>query len=151
MKRAPESFAARSVTWQAALTAATGLHAHAILPVHSLPRTSSGKLKRYRLAEDYAAGKFDSVLAAISSQGATAGSEGGTAVERRLMEICRGLFPGHALSTDQNLFELGADSLTLVRIHEEIESLYPGRVAVTDLFDHPTIAALADYIDGQSA
>jgi polyketide synthase PksN len=51
------------------------------------------------------------------------------------------------IATDQNLFELGADSLMLVRIHEEIEARYPGRTEVTDLFDHPTISELAGYIE----
>ena len=35
----------------------------------------------------------------------------------------------------------------LVRIHEEVTARFPGKVEITDLFDYPTIRALADYIE----
>jgi len=34
----------------------------------------------------------------------------------------------------------------LVRIHEEIEARFPGKVEITDLFEYPTISSLAEYI-----
>jgi hypothetical protein len=34
----------------------------------------------------------------------------------------------------------------LVKIHEEIDARFPGKVEVTDLFDYPTISSLASYI-----
>ena len=35
----------------------------------------------------------------------------------------------------------------LVKIHEDIEARFPDRVEITDLFEYPTIAALAAYLD----
>jgi len=60
--------------------------------------------------------------------------------------VCRQVFPDKNIKPDQNLFELGADSLMLVKIHEEIDARFPGTVEVTDLFDYPTISSLASYI-----
>jgi len=45
-------------------------------------------------------------------------------------------------------FELGADSLMLLRIHEEINARFPDKVEIRDLFEYPTISSLAEYIQG---
>lgn len=132
---------------QAALVAATGLHASAILPVHALPRTTSGKLQRYRLAAAFSAGEYDELLGKLDTHSNPGNQPVVSSVEQSLLDLCRQLFPGQVIATDQNLFELGADSLMLVRVHEEIESRYPGKTDVTDLFDHPTIRELAAYIE----
>ena len=36
-----------------------------------------------------------------------------------------------------NLFEIGASSLKLIEIHENIDREYPGLIDLTELFDHP--------------
>ncbi len=140
-------FSTRLPQLHAALVAATGLHARAILPVHGLPRTTSGKLQRYRLAEEFGAGTYEQLMRELDAHVGSAGKPVTSSVEQSLLDLCRQLFPGHTIATDQNLFELGADSLMLVRIHEEIEARYPGKTDVTDLFDYPTISELAVYIE----
>jgi acyl carrier protein len=144
-----EAFARVAAAVQSALAAGTGLSAHAVIPVHRLPRTSSGKLQRYRLAEDYRRGDCRRVLAELGAVSAASqsGSAAGT-TQQRLLAICRRRFPGHDIQADRNLFELGADSLTLVSLHEDIETVFPGRVEITDLFDYPTVRELAAYLDG---
>ena len=52
--------------------------------------------------------------------------------------------PGKHVDVDDNLFEVGASSLTLIQIHEKIDELYPGVVDLTELFDFPTIAAAGE-------
>jgi fengycin family lipopeptide synthetase D len=52
---------------------------------------------------------------------------------------------------DESLFDIGASSIKLIAIHERIERLWPGLVDVTDIFDHPTIAALAGFIEDKLA
>ena len=62
--------------------------------------------------------------------------------------MCREQLPGRLITPDQNLFELGADSLLLMRIHEELDARFPGKVEITDLFQYPTINSLAEYLRG---
>ena len=50
-----------------------------------------------------------------------------------------------------NLFEIGASSLKLIEIHEQIDREYPGQVDLTELFDFPTIAELAQHLQGKLA
>jgi acyl carrier protein len=44
---------------------------------------------------------------------------------------------------------VGASSLTLIQIHEKIDELYPGVVDLTELFDFPTITALAKHLESK--
>jgi acyl carrier protein len=50
-----------------------------------------------------------------------------------------------------NLFEIGASSLKLIEIHEQIDREYPGKVDLTELFDFPTIAELAQHLQSKLA
>lgn len=143
------AFAPAATAVQAELGAAAGLHAHAVIPVRQLPRTTSGKLQRYRLADAYRRGDYAAPLSELGALAQAARYEGvDSPTGRRLLELCRRRFPGEPIGADRNLLELGADSLTLVGLHEDIEASFPGKVAVTDLFDYPTLRSLAAYIDG---
>ena len=143
-----DRFVPRVADVQRVLAAETGLSVQAVIPLHRLPRTTSGKLQRYRLAGGYGQGEYAAVLRDLealregSEQAVSAGP-----VEQQLLELCRRRFPGHAIGVDQNLFELGADSLLLVSLHEDISARFPGKVEITDLFDYPTISSLSAYIE----
>ena len=45
-----------------------------------------------------------------------------------------------------NLFELGASSLKLIEIHEQLDAIWPSQIDLTELFDYPTIAQLAEHL-----
>jgi len=146
-RRGLDSFAATAQRVQGALGEHSGLHADAVLPVPKLPRTTSGKLQRYRLAQAFEFGEYDALLASLQSlvvqpESVSAQND----IERQLLAVCRRVFAGRAIARHQNLFELGADSLMLVKIHQDIEARFPGKVEISDLFDYPTIAALAAYL-----
>ncbi|MGM1047665.1 MAG: acyl carrier protein [Bacillota bacterium] len=47
-------------------------------------------------------------------------------------------------------FDVGGESLLLVRAHQRLEELYPGALGVTDLFTYPTIASLAAYLESRN-
>lgn len=144
-----EDFAHTVRAVQAELAEGASLQAHAVVPVKRLPRTTSGKLQRVRLAEAFGHGDYAQTmaqLAALSAGKETADAAGDT--EHQLLVLCRERFPGHVLTPEQNLLELGADSLTLVSLHEQIDRCFPGKVEITDVFDYPTVRALAVYMDG---
>ena len=148
-RRELDSFLEPERRIRTALTEHTGLHVHAVIPLHNLPRTSSGKLQRYRLVQAFENGEYAQVLASLQSlQQCSDGPSHESGVARQLLDICRELFPGRAIRSDQNLFELGADSLMLLRIHEEINARFPDKVEIRDLFEYPTISSLAEYIQG---
>src|SRR5437588_509895 len=84
---------------------------------------------------------------------AARGPEPGTLsrIEEKLKGICDVALAGKRIGVHDNLFEVGASSLKLIEIHEQIDREYPGQVDLTELFDFPTIAELARHLQGKLA
>jgi len=56
-----------------------------------------------------------------------------------------------AISPHARFLELGVDSLTAVEMKNALESIFRTQLPTSALFDYPTAAQLAEYIDGQVA
>ena len=121
-----------------------GVEVARVVPVKRIPKTTSGKLQRNALAEAYENGEFAAELAEFDAAhgrrctGRAAPPTG--RIEQQLKAIVDDAMPGKHVDVDDNLFDVGASSLTLIQIHEKIDELYPGAVDLTELFDFPTIA-----------
>jgi acyl-CoA synthetase (AMP-forming)/AMP-acid ligase II/acyl carrier protein len=130
----------------------TGLEVAEVVPVKRIPKTTSGKIQRHLLEEAYADGEFDAELTELASlREAARGPESGTLsrIEERLKTICDTALAGKRIGIHDNLFEIGASSLKLIEIHEQIDREYPGQVDLTELFDFPTIAELARHLQSK--
>jgi len=128
----------------------TGIPVDTVIPVTRLPKTTSGKIQRFKLVEEYLAGAYADVMAKINAlSGKSAGAEAAIHgdIERNLKAICDELLKDKNVGLNDNIFELGTSSLTLAQIYERIEAIYPGQLEVTDFFDYPTIAELAGYLE----
>ena len=130
-----------------------GLELDAVVPVRRIPKTTSGKVQRHLLEQEYLAGAFEAELAELERLGGAAGHAGpaGDAIEQQLRTICETELEGRSIDVDESLFDLGASSLKLIAIHERIERLWPGLVEVTDIFEHPSIGALSAFIESKAA
>jgi acyl-CoA synthetase (AMP-forming)/AMP-acid ligase II/acyl carrier protein len=129
-----------------------GLEVSEAVPVKRIPKTTSGKVQRHLLTEGYVAGEFDAELKELDAlRAARAAPEGEshTEIEEKLQSICDAALPGKRIGLHDNLFEIGASSLKLIEIHEQIERLYPGKIDLTELFDFPTIAELARHLQAK--
>lgn len=129
----------------------TGLAVKHVLPIEQMPRTTSGKVQRARLAEAYLHGKFNDVIARIQSvtQGEAANdadSSGRSALELEIKAICDEVIEEAKLDFDDNFFDSGISSLSLAQVHEEIDQRYPDKIDITDFFDYPSIAEIATYL-----
>ena len=132
----------------------TGLEVSEVVPVKRIPKTTSGKIQRHLLEEHYADGEFDAELRELAAlraaqQGPEVGSR--TEIEDKLKAICDTALEGKRVDIHDNLFEVGASSLKLIEIHEQIDREYPGKVDLTELFDFPTIAELAQHLHSKLA
>ena len=132
----------------------SGLDVAHVLPIKLVPKTTSGKVQRFALAEQYLNGEFDEVIAALTELSETKSTDSaaaGTPIERILLEICQDVVADHKVSVDVNIFEMGTSSLKLAQIHEKIDEAYPDVVELTDFFDYPTIEELAGFIANKTA
>jgi acyl-CoA synthetase (AMP-forming)/AMP-acid ligase II/acyl carrier protein len=130
-----------------------GLEVAHVVPVKRIPKTTSGKIQRVALEEAFVAGEFADELVALARlrEAHHPHRDAGVGVESKIKAICDGALPGKRVEVDDNLFEIGASSLTLIQIHEEIDKEYPGVVDLTELFDYPTVASLAKHVESKLA
>lgn len=128
----------------------TGLDVHQVIPIKKMPKTTSGKIKRFLLANQFLEGNFNEEIAGLEvlHQAVTDPEESDhSPTQIKIKEICNRFIAGHNVGVHDNLFELGTSSLMLTQIHEQIEEIWPGTIELTDYFDYPTVAALASYLD----
>jgi acyl-CoA synthetase (AMP-forming)/AMP-acid ligase II/aryl carrier-like protein len=133
----------------------TGLEVAHVVPVKRVPKTTSGKIQRHLLEDDYVNGVYDAELAELAALRAAAEASGGTKatsgqIQQQIKDICDAALEKN-IDVNDNLFEIGASSLKLIEIHEQIDRLYPGMVDLTEMFDFPTIAELSGHLEGKLA
>ena len=116
----------------------------ALVPAHLMfveefPLLPNGKLDRRALPEPEIVPRQQQALALPS-----------TAVEAELAEMWRSVLGISEIGVDQNFFELGGDSIQSLRL-VSLAARSGRRLRPRQIFDHPTIAALARIIEANAA
>lgn len=129
----------------------TGLEVDHVVPVKRIPKTTSGKLQRHLLVQNYLDGEFATELRELTAlqQPQTIVAPVGDSVAAQIKAVCDSVLTDRSLGLDDNLFDVGVSSLKLVEIHEKVDQLFPGMIDLTDVFDHPTIGELAKLLEGK--
>jgi acyl-CoA synthetase (AMP-forming)/AMP-acid ligase II/acyl carrier protein len=123
----------------------TGLEVDHVIPVGRIPKTTSGKVQRVKLLNAYLDGEYDEKLQKLQpAETAVIAHEDPLIAE--LMTICAEFAKERSIGPDDNLFEVGVSSLTLTEIVLAIDERYPGKLDISDLFDHPTLQQVADFL-----
>jgi acyl-CoA synthetase (AMP-forming)/AMP-acid ligase II len=128
-----------------------GLEVSAVVPVRRIPKTTSGKVQRHLLEQEYLDGVYDAELAQLRALAAQSGAplDGGSDVAAQLQAICDATLADRRVGPNDSLFDVGVSSLTLLAIHEQVQQRWPDTVDVSDIFDHPSIAELARLIESR--
>ena len=129
-----------------------GLEVARVVPVKRIPKTTSGKVQRHLLEQAFVAGEFSAAMAELARMQDTAHGHAPASageVQRALKAVIDAALPGKRIAVTDNLFEIGASSLSLIQIHERIDERYPGLIDLTELFDFPTIEQLAAHLEGK--
>lgn len=103
----------------------------------SFPRLPNGKLDRGALA----------LAAAGEAARAGRGEPPTTPTEKRLARLWRPVLGIVGIGRHENFFEIGGHSLLAVRLMVRIEGEFSRRLALADLFQHPTLAQQAQLLD----
>jgi amino acid adenylation domain-containing protein len=73
-------------------------------------------------------------------------------VERTVAGIWQQVLEVEKVGLHDNFFDLGGHSLHMIRVHDKLRDTYGGGLVMMDLFNHPTVSALARRIvEGQAA
>ena len=117
-----------------------------VIPVTRIPKTTSGKVQRVKLAAAYLDGEFDADVHALSDSDDSGDDLDDDPLVREIERICAEFSKDRKIGPDDNLFEVGVSSLTLTEIVLAVDERHPGKVDISDLFDYPTIRELANFI-----
>ena len=109
--------------------------------VERLPTTPIGKISRRRVGES---------LGLVTSRTDAGGGAPRTALELALAEICRGVLRLDVVRVDDNLFALGADSISAGRILAQIRDALGVALPLLRFFEAPTVTDLATAVDDLS-
>ncbi|WP_342426071.1 amino acid adenylation domain-containing protein [Paenibacillus sp. FSL L8-0502] len=131
-----------------------GWHIQDVVPIRRIPKTTSGKVQRFKLAQSYEQGEFDEILTALAEatrvmQAAERVVLPQGEIEQKLIGICQDILNVKSIGTDDSYFDIGVTSLQLVQIVDLLEDQLGIHIEVTDFFSYPTIAKLAAYISSQ--
>ena len=105
--------------------------------VEAFPVSMSGKVDRKALPDPVAA--LQTTAAAMMPA---------TELEGQILLIWSRVLGHDRVSIKDNFFEIGGDSLRVVRVHKELERLLGRPVPAAKLFEHYTIQTLAAYLTG---
>jgi len=105
--------------------------------LHELPLTSNGKLDRNALPRPILENREIELPS--------------TDLQHEIAAIWKEFLGVDCLSMRDNFFDLGGDSLMLMRIHRRICDEVSDSVKITDMFKFSTIAQLADFIASESS
>ena len=116
----------------------------------ALPLTTNGKIDRHALP----AVSFEGTPAAPpSTPGVAPEADAGrtfTETEARLARIWTELLKVEHVGVEDDFFDLGGQSLVAIRAVSRIRDVFGVDVPLRDLFERPTLAGLAEVIDGLS-
>jgi len=111
----------------------------AFVLLEQLPLTPNGKVDRQALpAPDF---NIESDQPFVAPR---------TPTEEKLSQIWREVLGAERVGIHDNFFDLGGHSLTATRVISRIPGVFQIELPLQDLFDAPTIAELAEKIDGMA-
>ena len=71
------------------------------------------------------------------------------AIEYRLMQFWQDILDLEDFSPEENVFDIGANSLLLPQLQRFIAAHFDLQLSLVDLFQYPSVATLAAYIDSR--
>ena len=108
--------------------------------IQSFPLNTNGKIDRKALPDPVVS------ITASSATAPTASQLYGSELEQSLAAIWSSTLEHNQFGIYDNFFEVGGDSMRLIRVQTELRSLLDRRVPVAKLFENYTIAKLASYL-----
>lgn len=146
------------------LNGSAGLDVAFVVPVRRIPKTTSGKIQRYVLAEALRAGEFAEALAELKElEAATTlelyDAEGGdvlrgdaslepaTEAEERIVSVWREVLKKDAIGRNDSFLEQGGNSLKAADAAARLQEAFGARLTLTELFLHDTVSSLAVLLE----
>ncbi|MFZ5988791.1 MAG: amino acid adenylation domain-containing protein [Bacillota bacterium] len=149
-KKKLEEFVLLAAKLKAHINNKVGLDIKSVIPVKQIPKTTSGKIKRYSLGEMYKNGEFNSLLNEMEMLLRASNTREllmpRNDIEKELLNIWREVLGIEEIGVEDSFFESGGHSLKAAVLQSKISKEFNVDISITDLFENPTISRLSGYI-----
>ncbi|MGA1870054.1 MAG: non-ribosomal peptide synthetase [bacterium] len=105
-----------------------------IVYLKSFPLTPNGKLNRKALPKPETT-SYDDLVVPESD------------IQKKILSLWMSILPTKHIGVHDNFFDIGGNSYLLVLMSTRLNELFPNKVEVADIFAHPTISKLANFIE----
>lgn len=132
------------------------LEVYDVVPITNIPKTGSGKIRRYQLSQMYNEGVFTSTLHKINSIliNQITGKKSDNFKpenedERRVRQIFEAVLNRKGVDIGTSIFRYGVNSLSMMKIIDIIQRDFSINLDINDLFEYKTIHDLVAWIRQQ--
>ncbi|MBN2536024.1 MAG: amino acid adenylation domain-containing protein [Spirochaetales bacterium] len=150
-KKRIESFIPVALQIKKEINKRLGLDIDFIIPVKKLPRTTSGKIQRYKLVEQYHKGEYRDIINEVAvymnNENNCTGPETESRDHNRLLTIVKEILENKNVGMNDNFFEMGGDSIKAIHLISRINEEYHIDLSLGDLINIHTIGELALYME----
>jgi acyl-CoA synthetase (AMP-forming)/AMP-acid ligase II/acyl carrier protein len=108
--------------------------------VQEIPKGAGGKIKRGQLA----------IAASARAERRRRMAPPRSDLEGQLAQLCADLLDIKQIGIDQEIFAMGADSIAVAQLISRLREQFGAELSFSDVFDAPTVAALAACVDSAS-
>lgn len=128
-----------------------GVNVNQIYPIEQIPKTSSGKIQRFKLVELLNEGYFSNVIGKLNTLALTEDkpfllSEKLNAVEKDLSGLWKEVLGRYPQTREDSFLENGGNSLKASLLLSKIYKKFGVEVPIVTFFNNPTIDKLGKYI-----
>ncbi len=132
------------------VNAEIGLEINSVVPIKNMPKTTSGKLQRFKLLSDYRNGIFDEINEQIKSLITEKNFDNivlpENEKEHRLLAIWKNVLDFENISIEKSFFELGGNSLKAAEMMMALVKEFQVEITPDVLYKYQTIRGLASVL-----
>ncbi|MGF7047829.1 amino acid adenylation domain-containing protein/non-ribosomal peptide synthase protein (TIGR01720 family) [Paenibacillus sp. DS2015] len=140
----------RSSQLKSMINRGLGIELKEVIPVRSIPKTTSGKPQRYALRDRYENREFEDIISTLQQlsveQLHNIKLEPANEIEAELVQIWNCALSKDARSMEDHFFEHGGNSLKAALLVSEVQSRLHVQLLLKHVYEYPTISSMASYI-----
>jgi acyl-CoA synthetase (AMP-forming)/AMP-acid ligase II/aryl carrier-like protein len=121
-----------------------------VIPVKEMPETASGKVQRKVLINNYINDEYEEIIEKIKQKEKENNDYNSVKLDNRtniIKEICEDVLAINDISIDDDLFELGLHSISIIKIQSKIKEKLNCEIEISDFINNSTINLLSQLID----
>lgn len=130
----------------------TGVDLTKVIPVRDIPKTTSGKLQRFKLIEKYRSGDYNQVMQEMAMAQNADGDRAKhmarpeNETEHLLLEIWQELLNREDIRVTDGFFEVGGNSLKAAELAMIVRKRFEVELPMADPYEYQSIRAMAELI-----